>query len=146
MDNNTDLLTAALEYAAAGFRVFPLADGGKTPRTQHGFKEATTDPEQVRRWWTVYPKANIGLATGETASGAFLTVVDTDLKPEKGVNGFETLFEWQKEHGTLPATLTAKTGGGGYHLYFFTEKPCKSGANILGAAPALMYGVPAAMS
>lgn len=132
MDNNQDLLTAALEYAAAGFRVFPLADGGKAPRTQHGFKEATTDPEQVRRWWTAYPNANIGLATGETASGIFLTVIDTDFKPEKGVNGFETLFEWQKEHGTLPATLTAKTGGGGYHLYFFTEKTYKSGANILG--------------
>lgn len=61
-------------------------------------------------------------------------MVDTDFKPDKGVNGFETLFEWQKEHGTLPATLTAKTGGGGYHLYFFTEKPYKSGANILGGS------------
>ncbi len=130
--DNAELLSAALEYAAAGFRVFPLAAGGKTPLTGHGFKEATTDPEQVRRWWASRPNANIGIAAGKTAGGAFLTVVDLDKKPEKGVNGFATLYEWQKENGVLPATLTAKTGGGGYHYYFISHEPFKNGANILG--------------
>ncbi len=129
MDNN-ELLTTAMEYAAAGFRVFPLKPGGKKPITANGFKNATTDAEQLRRWWTSHPAANIGIACG-AASGHNLTVVDLDIKP--GKNGLRELFDWQKEHGELPKTLTVKTGGGGYHYYYFTDKPYKNGTDILGA-------------
>lgn len=128
---NTELLNAALNYAAAGLRVFPLAVSGKKPLTGHGFKEATTDPEQVRLWWNEYPNANIGIACGTSSIGC-LTVVDLDNKPEKDVNGFETLYEWQKENGVLPDTLIAKTGGGGYHYYFLSDEPFRNGTNILG--------------
>lgn len=135
--DNAELLNAALGYAAAGLKVFPLAAGGKKPLTGHGFKEATTDLEQVRRWWSEHPNANIGIACGSCGTGAVcgtgcLTVVDLDNKPEKNVNGFATLYEWQKENGVLPATLTAKTGGGGYHYYFISDEPFRNGANILG--------------
>lgn len=58
------LTRAALWYAAAGLAVFPCAVGGKTPLTRHGFLDASTDEEQVRRWWTTHPGANIGLPTG----------------------------------------------------------------------------------
>lgn len=132
MDNNADLLTAALEYAAAGFRVFPLAAGDKNPITQHGFHDATTDKEQIRRWWKKRPRSNIGIATGETTSGKFLTVIDLDKEHTPGQDGFAELYEWQKENGVLPETLTAKTGGGGNHLYFFTEKPYGIDQHIFG--------------
>ena len=129
MDNN-ELLTAALEYAAAGFQVFPLETKGKKPITANGFKNATTDAEQLRRWWASHPAANIGIACG-AACGRNLTVVDLDIKPDK--NGLRELFDWQKDHGELPKTLTVKTGGGGYHYYYFTDKPYKNGTDILGA-------------
>ena len=133
MDNNTDLLTTALEYAAAGFRVLPISQDKKALVKWKDVEPPTTDESIIREWWKKFPRANIAIATGETASGAYLTVIDTDLKPDKGVNGFETLFEWQKENEALPETLTARTGGGGYHFYFFTEKPCKNGTDILGS-------------
>ncbi len=129
MDNN-ELLTAALEYAAAGFRVFPLETRGKKPITANGFKNATTDAEQLRRWWASHPAANIGISCG-AACRRNLTVVDLDIKPDK--NGLRELFDWQKERGELPKTLTVKTGGGGYHYYYFTDKPYKNGTDILGA-------------
>lgn len=131
--DNSDLLTAALEYAAAGFRVLPLKTGDKVPLLPKWTENASTDPEQIRAWWKQYPNANVGISTGEMESGKFLTVVDLDNSPDKGKNGFETLYEWQKEHGILPETLTVKTGGGGNHLYFFTEKPYKTRSDILGS-------------
>ena len=41
-------LVDALEYARRGFAVFPCGgDKGKTPLTETGFKEASTDPKQI---------------------------------------------------------------------------------------------------
>ena len=37
------LLKAALKYGRNGYAVFPCSPGGKNPRTDHGFKDATTD-------------------------------------------------------------------------------------------------------
>jgi prophage regulatory protein len=44
------VLVAALEYAGWGLPVFPCGDN-KAPLTEHGFKDATTDPKQIREWW-----------------------------------------------------------------------------------------------
>jgi hypothetical protein len=115
----TAFLEAALEAASKWGPVFPCAPGGKSPLTKHGFKDATTDTEQIRRWWTDTPNANIGLATGER-SGLFVQDVDindgSDGKEVK--NGEAALAELTAMYGPLPPTLEAKTPRGGRHLYF----------------------------
>lgn len=121
----TPNVDAALGYAAQGLAVFPLhnpfPDGscscgkaecgsiGKHPRTPTGLKAATTDPEQIQKWWTAWPHANIGLPTG-TANG--LAILDID-----GAEGEESLRRMTEKHGPLPATKKVKTGKG-YQLYF----------------------------
>ena len=60
---SAELLTAALRYAELGYRVFPCAPGGKAPLTEHGFHDATSDAEQIERWWMQHPNANIGIPT-----------------------------------------------------------------------------------
>ena len=49
------LLDAALRYAEHGWYVFPLAEDSKEPITAHGHLGATTDAEQIHRWWTAHP-------------------------------------------------------------------------------------------
>lgn len=120
----TDFLTAALDYANAGWCVIPLhsveAGGGcscrrpdctspgKHPRVPDWPSRATTDRDQVGKWWRMWPRANVGLVTGDG-----LVVVDVD--PRNG--GLVTLAELEAEHGRFD-TRTAETGGGGLHFYF----------------------------
>lgn len=102
-------LEAAIRLARQGWPVLPLK--GKIPATKHGCHDATTDEAQLRATFT--DEHNIGVATGE-ASG--LIVLDLDVKG--GKNGFDSLAQLETEHGPLPATLTAKTGSGGMHMYY----------------------------
>src|SRR5207253_2207139 len=69
----------------------------------------TGDERTIRSWWDRWPWANIGIATGAVSG---LVVVDVD--PAHG--GTESLHHLQSLMGSLPATLTASTGGGGWHL------------------------------
>lgn len=106
----------ALKYAGMGLAVFPVKEKGKAPATPHGCKDATTDALQIETWWNINPQHNIGIATGSRSGG--LVVIDLDIDEEKGKNGYETLKEWQKEHGDLPETWISITGNGGYHYFY----------------------------
>ncbi|MBU4232565.1 MAG: DUF3987 domain-containing protein [Desulfobacterales bacterium] len=119
---------AALDYARQGLAVIPLhwpENGGcscgkpdcetpaKHPRwhkldLEHGANSATTDEKIIRKWWLRWPKANVGIATGQVSG---LIVVDIDPR-----NGGDKSFE--KLPGIMPLTPTAHTGGGGEHYFF----------------------------
>lgn len=106
----------ALKYAEMGLAVFPLKPKDKRPATENGCKAATTDRQQIEAWWGKYPSYNIGMATGSISGG--LVVIDLDIDENKGINGYESLIEWQRENGELPETWTSITGRGGYHLLY----------------------------
>lgn len=66
---------AALTYAERiKWAVHPLKPNAKTPITRHGFKDATTNPDQIRSWWMEYPAGNIGIATGAVNRISVLTL------------------------------------------------------------------------
>jgi hypothetical protein len=103
------LLDAALSYADNGVYVFPLKPGTKAPLTAHGVHDATTDADQIRRWWTDYPAAGIGIACGPSN----LLVVDVDAK-----SGLRTDPEAAVALG-LPTTYAVKTPNDGWHFYYW---------------------------
>jgi putative DNA primase/helicase len=96
-----------------GLQVFPCKPRAKVPATRHGFKNATSDKDQVRKWWKDNPKFNIGIVGG---SGSGVIILDIDTGEKK--NGFNTLRALEEEHGTLPESWTVRTGGGGIQVYF----------------------------
>lgn len=84
---------------------------GKHPRTRNGLKNATTDANQVDKWWRQWPSANIGIVTGAPSG-----IVVIDIDPRHG--GTKSLAALEQEHGALPPTVESLTGGSGNHLIF----------------------------
>ena len=82
-----NLREAALEYAEQGKHVFPCYPATKIPMTENGFKDATTDPVQIKKWWAENPEANIGLRTGSTGEKPNpddIWVLDLDPRDKQG--------------------------------------------------------------
>lgn len=127
------LAAAAAWYAGLGAPVFPLIPRGKAPATRHGFKDATTDLQQIRDWWSANPRHNIGLP-----SGLWFDVIDVDTDPEgpDPGRGFVSLGIC-REHGILPPVLgVVHTPRGGRHLYV---APAPGAKNKAGFAPGIDY-------
>jgi Bifunctional DNA primase/polymerase, N-terminal len=101
------LAGAAYDYAERGLYVLPA--NGKKPLIAGGFKSASNDLEQVRRWWACWPNANIGIAC--EASG--MVVLDVDPRSD----GWATLDELE-QLCELPDTPCSQTGGDGLHAFF----------------------------
>ncbi|SEN42693.1 Primase C terminal 2 (PriCT-2) [Paracoccus alcaliphilus] len=116
------LAAAALAYAERGYHVLPVEPNAKGPLTRHGYKDASTDTDQIKAWWTRWPDANIGLAL--SLSG--LVAVDIDA--------YKDDCEWPTfaVGRDVPATLEQRSARGGTHLIFraepgarYRDKPCK---------------------
>jgi hypothetical protein len=99
-------LATALRYGEHGLLVVPLhglKDGrctcdedckqpGRHPRTPNGIEDATGKPDEIKKFWSQWPKAKIAIATGAPDIIA-LTVTGND--------GRSAL----KKHGTLKKTV-----------------------------------------
>lgn len=104
-----NVLDAALAYAAGGMHVHPIRARSKEPASPHGFKDATTDPAQIRAWFERSPDLNVAFATGQR-SGRWILDIDA--------GGAETVLDWERDHGGLPDTALHRTGRGGRQYHF----------------------------
>lgn len=147
----TSMAPWVADYIEAGYEIFPLngklphagcpdcsprspryrqhrgADCAGTPGHElcHGLLAATSDLEQVAKWWTRWPMANIGARVPRS-----LVVLDVD--PRHG--GHEQLAQLEAEHGALPPTRTSYSGrGDGGHHRWFLHPGGKPSASRLGA-------------
>lgn len=125
MSSENDLLTAALQYAAAGWRVVPVHSPingrcscakpnckrvGKHPRINSWPEKASCDRSQIFSWWARWPDANVGIATG---AGSGIVVLDID-----GADGAASLNELAGEDPMILDTRIHTTGSAGTHLLF----------------------------
>jgi hypothetical protein len=124
---NAMLLQWAIAYATHGTPVFPCCpwDGAyndykgnsikaKAPLVAHGFKDATTDVNQIGRWWeTLFPFAMIGRMVPADQ-------VCSDIDPWKGgkLSDLQAIVGFPL--GREPATQSTWSGrnDGGTHLFF----------------------------
>lgn len=142
---------AALGYGELGLRIFPLVWYGyatDVPSDPRGadrivgtplvkWKEAaTSDRHQIAKWWSKWPKAGIGLATGDDVGDEdFLFVIDLD-RHDPNADGVDAWLDLVVQHDYEgfegPRVLT---GGGGEHLYF------TAGTQITNARGSLPAGI-----
>ena len=107
-----DLERAAHEYADRGWPVFCCKPGEKVPDTVHGFKDATTDHDQIRAWWQERLDRNVAIATG----GASIDVLDIDVRADR--TGY-TAFHRLGAAGLLAGyQRVVSTPSSGMHVYF----------------------------
>ncbi len=100
MTTPPSFLSFALNYLKSGASVIPVGTD-KVPLIswkEYQIRRPTED--EVKKWWTDNPTANIGVITGKISN---VLVVDI----EKG--GDISMF---------PETDMVQTGGGGWHLYY----------------------------
>ncbi len=109
--------------------MIPIEPRGKRPVVSWlEFQSRIADAAAIDAWFRRWPDANVGIVTG-CVSG--LVVVDIDARH----GGVASLAELESEHGALPRTIEATTGGGGRHLYF--AHPGATVPNRVGAVPGI---------
>lgn len=117
------LLEAALRYQALGWSVIPVhrvRDGrcscgrdscespGKHPMVNWlKYQRERADEAELRRWWSRWPWANIGVVTGRVSG-----IIAADIDARRADPGEVIRQVW----GGWPDTPIGLTGGGGYHI------------------------------
>lgn len=108
LKNNLDLVLA-LQLAGLGWRVFPCGLD-KRPLTANGFKDSTSDPEEIRAWaWPLI---------GVYCEGSGFFAVDVDVKG--GADGLASWAQLITDHSSEPVNYgpAQLTPSGGKHFLF----------------------------
>jgi Bifunctional DNA primase/polymerase, N-terminal len=106
-------LYQALAFARGGWRVFPCLPTEKVPATRHGYRDATTDQEQIREWFAYGRDWNLAIATGTPGPD----VLDVDQHGPAG-NGYAAFNELRRAGLVDGARAYVRTPAGGMHAYF----------------------------
>ena len=106
-------LRQALAYARHGWLVFPCLPGEKVPATRHGYRDASTDEQQIEDWFGRGYRWNLAIATG--APGPDVLDVDQHGSAGNGYPAFNTLRRAGLVDG---AAAYLRTPAGGMHAYF----------------------------
>jgi hypothetical protein len=120
-DSREPCITAALRYAKErGWLVFPAPPGEKKSYKSAQYSDgspwgATNDLNQIRRDFTRWTRAGIGIPTGPENG---FWVIECDTPEGHDVDGLAALQALEAEHGTLPPTLMAVSPSGSVHRYF----------------------------
>jgi hypothetical protein len=113
-------LAAAHALASAGLPVFPAAVSfnprtglwDKSPHIAGWKHNASTDADQIERWWQLYPWACPGIPLG------LVGLIAVDCDRHGGPDGIATLNELAAVHGGMPSAPITRTAGDGLHVIF----------------------------
>ena len=111
-------LRQALAFATSGWPVLPCLPGQKIPATRHGFREATTDEQQITDWFGRSSGWNLAIATGAPGPD----VLDVDQHGQAG-NGYPAFRQLQQARLLDGAATYVRTPSGGLHAGAPRELP-----------------------
>lgn len=123
-----EFLQHALQYARRGWSVIPLRAKDKKPAlaSWKEYQSRRASEDEIREWWTRWPDANIGIATGAVSG---IIVLDVD-----GEDGRRSLEEIAG--GNIPRTPHTNTGKGRHYLF---RHPGGEWRNFAGKLPGLDF-------
>ena len=99
-------LQAALALAEEyGIPVFPCRRDTKRPYTAHGFKDASTNLEQIERWWGEHPDALVAVPTGKITK-----LLGVDVDPDG--------LDWYRQNAEQLAAGRIHRTRRGFHLLY----------------------------
>ena len=110
------MLEAALEYNKRNLSVIPVGQDKVPLISWREYQERIASQEEIKEWWKKYPKANVGIVTGEISN---LTVLDCDSQI-----AHELVQQIYK--GKTPLVKTPR----GYHYYFQFAKDTRNTVRI----------------
>lgn len=102
MENKT--LSEALKLTKHGWSIIPVGENKKPLINWNEYQQRQATEQEIRRWFSSWPKANIGVVTGKLSN---LLVLDLDAKHNRSSKEFQ-----------IPVTICSNTGGGGEHIFF----------------------------
>lgn len=94
------MLEMALQYYELGFSIIPVGRDKKPLISWKPYQNLRADKEKITQWFKKFPDMNIGAVTGEISG-----IVVIDIEKEGSSKGYAS-------------TVTSKTGGGGFHLFY----------------------------
>lgn len=131
------MLEHALAYLERGISIFPLIENSKNPLAKAlplyddgkeikpswaPFQHERPTKEQVIKWWTKYPKANIGGVTGEISG---IICLDQDVSKDENkmpiLDEFGNPLKRGDISGFFPTLSTTTWSGGKHMIYKFVE-------------------------
>jgi len=111
---NHPLFQKAQEYLSKGYSVIPVSTNKKPLIKWTEYQTRKAEETEVQQWLQQFPDMQLGIVTGAISD---LVVIDVE---EGG------------DHTQFPETLTATTGGNGYHLYYkHPGTPVKNGVKVM---------------
>jgi hypothetical protein len=113
----------ALELAAQGIACFPCSSTKAPTKPKEcggqGYKDATSDPAALRKFWSEFPGDLIGVPTGELNG---FDVLDIDPKHQSAREW------WLENRDDLIPTRAHRTRSGGLHLLYKSTPGIKCSA------------------
>lgn len=114
-----NILQKATELANKGIHIYPINVNTKAPLTPHAFKDATTDLDTIKEWFS-NADANTGMAIGLEKSGLVCIDVDNNHGND-GAAGTLDLGKLTKLHPDLlpkNADYIEATQNSGIHMFY----------------------------
>lgn len=110
---DSEILDAALQYAAFGWRVVPVDRATKHPPFRKWQELATTNVEQIEEWWERWPDANVGIQFGPSSG-----IIDIETDSDVGEKNLLALFGGDPP---VTATFVSGSGRGKHRLFLYTN-------------------------
>src|SRR5262245_714527 len=93
-------LEAALAYHRRGWSVFPVRCRDKVPLVEwKPYQTERAHEDQIVVWWTEWPDANIGVATGRLSGLLVVDIDNADGHAAAKTLGLDAIVTWRSATG-----------------------------------------------